>query len=199
MLGKIWKIGFKELTRAGEELPQGATVDPSWRLPRGASGVLQSPEMRRDLLDMFKALGGTLPPMPDFRRPELIQLIVNRVNQGLDRGELLALHRRAPGSVSNTSSGGSGGGSSSSSSSGPTSSGGGGGSTNPEKTWVDVQLLDEDGEPIPGERYILKITDGSVREGSLDASGRVRVNGIDPGTCTVTFPDLDTKEWKRKS
>ena len=60
-------------------------------------------------------------------------------------------------------------------------------------------MLDENGDPVPGERYILKLTDGSVREGTLGEDGRVRVTGIDPGNCVVTFPDIHTKEWWRKS
>jgi hypothetical protein len=67
-----------------------------------------------------------------------------------------------------------------------------------KKTWVEFQLLDQDGEPVAGARYRLKITDGSVREGSLNELGRVRVNGIDPGTCQISFPQYDGREWKRR-
>jgi len=67
-----------------------------------------------------------------------------------------------------------------------------------KKTWVEFELLDQDGEPVAGAHYRLKITDGSVREGSLNELGRVRVAGIDPGTCEITFLDYDGREWKRK-
>ena len=69
----------------------------------------------------------------------------------------------------------------------------------PEKTWVDVQLVDQDGTPVPNASYKLKITDGSIREGTLDTEGRVRVSGIDPGSCTVWFPGYDAKEWRLAS
>jgi len=29
----------------------------------------------------------------------------------------------------------------------------------------------------------------------LDGKGRARFTGIDPGTCQITFPDFDAKEW----
>ncbi len=67
----------------------------------------------------------------------------------------------------------------------------------PEKTWIEIQLVDQEGNPVPNERYRLKITDGSVREGRLDAKGTVRVSGLEPGNCTVWFPNIDAKEWKR--
>jgi hypothetical protein len=31
----------------------------------------------------------------------------------------------------------------------------------------------------------------------LDSEGRARVDGIDPGTCKVSFPDRDAKDWKK--
>jgi type VI secretion system secreted protein VgrG len=34
-----------------------------------------------------------------------------------------------------------------------------------------------------------------VRAGTLDARGLARVQGIDPGRCAVTFPDLDEDAW----
>jgi hypothetical protein len=64
-----------------------------------------------------------------------------------------------------------------------------------EKTWIEVQLVNKKGQPVAGARYRLKITDGSVREGKLNENGSVRVSGIDPGMCEITFLDYDAKEW----
>ncbi len=66
-----------------------------------------------------------------------------------------------------------------------------------EKTWIEVQLVNKKGQPVGGARYRLKITDGSVREGQLDQNGSVRISGIDPGTCEISFLDYDAKEWSR--
>ena len=74
-------------------------------------------------------------------------------------------------------------------------SGGGSGSRKP-KTWVAVRLIDQDGQAVTGEAYRLVLPDGSVQDGTLDDSGEAFVNGIDPGECQVTFPNLDAKEWK---
>jgi len=65
-----------------------------------------------------------------------------------------------------------------------------------KKSWVEVSLVDEAGEPVPYERYRVTAPDGDVREGFLDAQGLGRVDGIDPGTCKITFPNLDKDAWE---
>lgn len=64
------------------------------------------------------------------------------------------------------------------------------------KTWVEVCLVDMEGKPVGGKHYLIKTPSGAVEEGNLDTSGRVRVNNIDPGTCTISFPDLDREAWE---
>ncbi|MFT3766501.1 MAG: hypothetical protein QM820_13460 [Minicystis sp.] len=59
-----------------------------------------------------------------------------------------------------------------------------------ELSWITIELVGEDGKPIPGERYRISLPDGSLREGRLDDKGLARVRGIEPGSCEVTFPDL---------
>lgn len=66
------------------------------------------------------------------------------------------------------------------------------------KVWVEIELLDDDGQPVPNEPYRIELPDGSATEGSTDDLGRARVDGIDPGNCNVTFPSLDQSSWKRK-
>jgi hypothetical protein len=63
-------------------------------------------------------------------------------------------------------------------------------------TWIEIELLDAAEHPMAGQRYRLTLPDGSVRDGRLDARGFARVDGFDPGTCQVTFPDLDRREWR---
>jgi type VI secretion system secreted protein VgrG len=69
-----------------------------------------------------------------------------------------------------------------------------------EKThWIEITLVDEDGKPVPGEEYKVTLPDGStVASGTLDEKGKARVEGIDPGSCKVTFPNLDKDAWKPK-
>ncbi len=63
-----------------------------------------------------------------------------------------------------------------------------------ETTWVEIDVVDREDRPVSGRRYRLKLTDGSVREGTLGDDGRIRVSGIDPGDCEITFLDLDQGE-----
>ena len=64
------------------------------------------------------------------------------------------------------------------------------------KTFVAIELHDQKGRPMRGERYQIKLPDGTVKEGKLDDDGKARIDGIDPGSCKITFPDIDGREWK---
>ena len=72
--------------------------------------------------------------------------------------------------------------------------------TSPSKPphFIEIEMVDEDGNPVPGEQYQITLPDGSVASGTLDAKGTARVDGIEPGTCKVTFPKLDESAWKPK-
>ena len=58
------------------------------------------------------------------------------------------------------------------------------------KDYIEIELLTEDGEPIPDEDYVLYLPDGSKREGKLDASGRAVERDVPPGRCRVEFPNM---------
>ena len=68
---------------------------------------------------------------------------------------------------------------------------------NPEKTWIEIELVDDEDKPVAGEKYEIKLPDGKVSKGSLDQKGVARVDGIDPGTCQIVFPELDKKAWDK--
>jgi hypothetical protein len=69
--------------------------------------------------------------------------------------------------------------------------------TNPEKTYIEIELVDEAGSPVPGEQYEVTLADGTtVARGTLDQNGFARIDGIDPGSCKVTFPRLDKDAWE---
>ena len=60
-------------------------------------------------------------------------------------------------------------------------------------------MVDEDGNPVPGEPYRITLPDGTtVADGTLNEKGWARVDNIDPGTCQVTFPKLDKDAWEPK-
>ena len=67
-----------------------------------------------------------------------------------------------------------------------------------KKSWIAIKLVEEDGICVPGEEYRITLPDGTKVEGDLDEKGFARINGIDPGTCQVTFPELDKEAWKPK-
>jgi hypothetical protein len=67
----------------------------------------------------------------------------------------------------------------------------------PPKTWIEIVLVDEKGHPVPGVHYSIHVPGSqSPHEGTLDEQGLARVDGIDPGTCKVTFPELDKDFWE---
>jgi hypothetical protein len=65
-----------------------------------------------------------------------------------------------------------------------------------ELTWVEIQLVDAAGKPVPGMAYEIKLPDGSIQSGKLDALGKARREEIIPGQCEVRFPELDGGDWK---
>jgi hypothetical protein len=63
-------------------------------------------------------------------------------------------------------------------------------------TWIAIELVDDDDQPVAGEAYEVTLPDGSVRSGSLDGDGKAEERGIDEGMCKVTFPKLDADAWE---
>ena len=69
-------------------------------------------------------------------------------------------------------------------------------STETKKDWVEIELVDQDNKPVANERYRVTVPGRDPIEGFLSAEGLARVDGIDPGNCTIEFPDLDGRTWK---
>ncbi len=68
-----------------------------------------------------------------------------------------------------------------------------------KKHYIEIELHDDAGNPVAGEPYKITLPDGtSVADGTTDDKGYARVDNIDPGTCKVTFPNLDKDAWKPK-
>jgi len=66
-----------------------------------------------------------------------------------------------------------------------------------ETTYIDIELTDDEGDPVPGEFYRVTDSKGKVCEGTLDSNGYAHVTGIAPGDCQIEFPDLDQSTWSR--
>lgn len=66
-------------------------------------------------------------------------------------------------------------------------------------SWIEIQLVDEAGQPVTGERYEIQTSDGKQRTGVTDANGKARIENIAPGECQISFPRLDTEAWERQA
>ena len=64
------------------------------------------------------------------------------------------------------------------------------------QTWIEIELVDEEGQPVPGTKYKITTPDGQVKQGQLNSQGVARVDSINPGNCTITFPELDKDAWE---
>jgi hypothetical protein len=58
-----------------------------------------------------------------------------------------------------------------------------------------IELIDDAGNPVPNENYIVVVPEGVKKTGRLDAKGRAYIGDIDPGSCDISFPDIDGREW----
>ena len=63
--------------------------------------------------------------------------------------------------------------------------------------WIEVLLVDEEDQPVAGQRFEITLPDGSIRVGQTDAQGLGRVDGIyPPGICQISFTELDREAWE---
>lgn len=66
----------------------------------------------------------------------------------------------------------------------------------PVTTYIGIELVDMAGHPVPNERYVVTLPDGSRHEGRLDGSGQAKIDGIAEGDCAISFPMLDEECWE---
>lgn len=61
---------------------------------------------------------------------------------------------------------------------------------------VEIDLVDDEGNPVPGEPYRITLPDGTIQTGTLDDRGKARIAGIEQaGTCQVCFYKRDAQAW----
>jgi len=67
-----------------------------------------------------------------------------------------------------------------------------------KKTFVALELVDQDGEPVVGRRFRVVTGNDIVHEGTTNAEGKARVRDVDPGTCRIVFPEIypEDFDWK---
>ena len=64
-----------------------------------------------------------------------------------------------------------------------------------KKVWIEIILVDMEGQPVPGVKYRITPPGGAPVEGTLNQYGQAGLYQIDPGSCKITFPDLDKDAW----
>ena len=64
-----------------------------------------------------------------------------------------------------------------------------------ETHYIEIELLDDEGKPVADEAYFVELPDGTTKSGRTDAKGFARIDGVDPGTAKVSFPDLDKESY----
>ena len=65
-----------------------------------------------------------------------------------------------------------------------------------DKHWIQIALVDDAGQPVANERYVIEMPDGSMITGYTGSDGKARVDDVDPGTAKVSFPDLDKAAYE---
>lgn len=59
---------------------------------------------------------------------------------------------------------------------------------------IEIEVLDENDEPLAGEEYILYAANGEVRKGTLDGSGKATEKDLPPGYNKLKLPGLPDLE-----
>lgn len=59
-------------------------------------------------------------------------------------------------------------------------------------SWVEIRLIDGKGEAIANEAYSLKCPEGKTYEGVTDAKGIIKLTGLKPGDCELTFKNIES-------
>jgi type VI secretion system secreted protein VgrG len=62
------------------------------------------------------------------------------------------------------------------------------------KPWIAVERLYADGSPAKGAPYKIKLSNGVVKRGRLDAAGQARVEGVERGAADIEIGE-DEREW----
>ena len=60
------------------------------------------------------------------------------------------------------------------------------------RTFIEIELLDQAGQRFP-TRLQITLPDGTRQQPAFD--GFIHIDGLDPGTCDIEFPDVDGRAW----
>jgi hypothetical protein len=63
-----------------------------------------------------------------------------------------------------------------------------------KRDWIEIEVVYDDGTPYDGNCHV-QLPSGAETDGAPDEDGVVRIDGLLPGSCRVSFPDLDASVW----
>lgn len=66
-----------------------------------------------------------------------------------------------------------------------------------EGEWVEVELVDDDDEPVAEVLFEVTLPDGSVVQGTTSADGVARIPSPSGGDCQIKFPELPQGSWEK--
>jgi hypothetical protein len=64
-------------------------------------------------------------------------------------------------------------------------------------SWISVELVDDDGNPVPNMPFQVTDPDGKVWNATTNMAGKARLDGMNAGSCKVTFTTLEDVAWSR--
>ena len=65
-----------------------------------------------------------------------------------------------------------------------------------ESHTLEIELVDPAGKPVKGAAFKVRLPDGEIRKGNLDAKGQATIDDIKTaGDCEVTFTAFDQDAW----
>jgi hypothetical protein len=64
-----------------------------------------------------------------------------------------------------------------------------------DSNWVLIQVVGEDGTPLIGEPFSLRLPNGQQVSGRLDRRGKVRAEGVGEGEVMFSLPERDHEGW----
>ena len=61
------------------------------------------------------------------------------------------------------------------------------------KDWIEIELMDENDDPIPSQDYKVTLPNGYTKNGKLDQNGYALIKDIPPGRVEIEFPYLNER------
>lgn len=64
-----------------------------------------------------------------------------------------------------------------------------------KKVWLEIELVDEEGVPVPRHDFLVLDDSGAEHRGKLNEKGFARLEGFLGPKCKVSFPNLDVSDF----